>query len=131
MVVDTYLAGIGGREAIIEAWQEAKAANAEKKSKKRGRASAGPEKTNGSKRGKKAHPTETSPPASSASRFKPPTGSWEQEVVAIDAAAGEKGKIDVYLTWKNGHKSVHPLNQVYMRCPQKVRVTSSLILGND
>ncbi len=66
--------------------------------------------------------TSASPPASaSKAEFKPPTGSWEDEVVAIDACEGNEGTVVVYLTWKGGHKTQHPLAQVYKRCPQKVR----------
>ncbi len=52
--------------------------------------------------------------------FQPPTGSWEDEVKDIDAAEGDRGEVQVYLTWKNGHKTQHALDIVYKRCPQKV-----------
>jgi chromobox protein 1 len=122
--LNEYLASVGGKEAILAAWEEKKA-DAPKKGKKRARASTTNENgTNGStKRGKKSnHPSSASPPASaSKAEFKPPTGSWEDEVVAIDACEGNEGTVVVYLTWKGGHKTQHPLAQVYKRCPQKVR----------
>lgn len=108
-------------------WQEkqAESKSGEKRGRKRGRASTGtPQETNGTKRGRKGviHPAETSPPASvTHSDFKPPTGNWEEEVVGIDACEGTEGAVIVYLTWKGGHKSQHPLSQIYKRCPQKVR----------
>lgn len=121
-ILNEYLASVGGKDAIIEAWNEKKAA---KKGKKRARASTGAENgTNGSsKRGRKSgtHPASTSPPASAVkAEFKPPTGSWEDAVVAIDACEGNEGAVVVYLTWQGGQKSQHPLPQVYKRCPQKV-----------
>lgn len=42
--------------------------------------------------------------------------------MAIDACEGNGGAIVVYLTWKGGEKSQHPLHQVYKRCPQKVNL---------
>lgn len=81
---------------------------------------------NGAKRGRKngTHPASSTPPASAKSaEFKPPSGNWEEEVVGIDACEGTEGNIVVYLTWKGGEKSQHPLHQVYKRCPQKVGLT--------
>jgi chromobox protein 1 len=52
--------------------------------------------------------------------FKPPTGSWEDEIVEIEASDGPAGSIVVYLTWKGGQKTSHSHDQVYKRCPQKV-----------
>lgn len=130
-ILNEYLASVGGKEAIIEAWNEKKAT---KKSKKRGRASTGAENgTNGSsKRGRKSgtHPATASPPASAEkAEFKPPTGSWEDAVVAIDACEGNEGAVVVYLTWQGGQKSQHPLPQVYKRCPQKVWIYYSRYYG--
>lgn len=117
-MLDDYLASVGGKEAIISAWEEKKS-GAVKKSKKRGRVSTTTEGVNGSKRGKKAHPATEGLPAS-AKEFKPPSGNWEEEVVGIDACEGSEGSIVVYLTWKGGEKTQHPLQQVYKRCPQKM-----------
>ncbi|KAL2069490.1 hypothetical protein VTL71DRAFT_14169 [Oculimacula yallundae] len=119
-MLNDYLASVGGKELILSAWEEKKAeAAAGKKGKKRGRASTGVE--NGAKRGRKTHPSSGTPPASSfAADFKPPTGSWEDTVVAIDACEGSEGSVVVYLTWKGGYKTQHPLAQVYKRCPQKM-----------
>lgn len=128
-IVEEYLAKIGGREALMEAFEEKK--NASKKGKKRGRSSTANESNgaNGVKRGRKSHPVDSSPPAGAkAVEFKPPTGSWEEEVTGIDACEGAEGDVVVYLTWKGGQKSQHPLAQVYKRCPQKV---SMLTILND
>ncbi|XMA17361.1 hypothetical protein WAI453_010152 [Rhynchosporium graminicola] len=120
-ILGEYLSSVGGKELIMSTWQEKKAeAAAGKKGKKRGRVSTGVE-NGGTKRGRKSHPAAGSPPASSAAaEFKPPTGSWEDAVVAIDACEGSEGSVVVYLTWKDGYKTQHPLAQVYKRCPQKM-----------
>jgi len=121
-ILNEYLASVGGKEQIMFDWEEKKKeARAKKGPKKRGRASTGTTQANGSaKRGRKGdHPSSATPPAS-VKDFKPPSGSWEEEVVGIDACEGTEGSVVVYLTWKNGHKTQHPLPQVYKRCPQKV-----------
>ena len=53
-------------------------------------------------------------------KFTPPSGSWEDEIKAVDAAEGAEGQVQVYLTWRNGQKTQHPLETCYKRCPQKV-----------
>ncbi|KAH7346318.1 putative chromatin-associated protein swi6 [Rhexocercosporidium sp. MPI-PUGE-AT-0058] len=121
-ILSEYLASVGGKELIMSAWEEKKAEAAGKKGKKRGRVSTGTHE-NGAKRGRKSkdHPASATPPSSAfAADFKPPTGSWEDAVVAIDACEGSEGSVVVYLTWKGGHKTQHPLAQVYKRCPQKM-----------
>ena len=124
VILSEYLESVGGKELILSAWEEKKGEVASgKKSKKRGRASTGTPVENGAKRGRKSksHPSSTTPPSSvAAADFKPPTGSWEDAVVAIDACEGNEGSVVAYLTWKGGHKTQHPLCQVYKRCPQKV-----------
>ncbi len=120
-ILNEYLASVGGKELILRAWGEKKAQAAAKKGKKRGRPSTGiPKEANGTKKSRKtsAHISE-SPPAS-AKPFQPPAGNWEEEVIAIDACEGNDKGVIVYLTWKSGHRSQHPLSQVYKRCPQKV-----------
>ncbi|KAH9886578.1 heterochromatin protein one [Xylariomycetidae sp. FL2044] len=113
-VLDEYLLGIGGREKIIE---DAKTAL---KTKKRGRPTSGTP-TNATKRRRNAsHPDSATPPASNKP-WKPPVGSWEDEVESIDACHDENsGKLIVYLTWKNGHKTQHDTKVIYQRCPQKM-----------
>ncbi|KAK6598769.1 chromo domain-containing protein [Botrytis cinerea] len=93
------------------------------KKKKRGRPSAGVStpQSNGKRSRKNGHPASSTPPASrEAVQFKPPQGSWEDEVVTIEAMEGPNAEVIVYLTWKGGAKSQHPLHQVYKRCPQKM-----------
>lgn len=113
-VLEEYLRGVGGEEKII---QEAKTAI---KTKKRGRPSS-TAPTNGSKKRRNdSHPASATPPIS-ARAWKPPVGSWEEEIESIDACHDEHtGKLTVYLTWKNGHKTQHDTKVIYQRCPQKV-----------
>ena len=59
-------------------------------------------------------------------KFDPPTGSWEDEDVLIDACEGKGEERIAILTWKNGQKTQHTLAEVYKRCPQKVRSTAIL-----
>ncbi|KAI1493426.1 heterochromatin protein one [Biscogniauxia mediterranea] len=118
-VLGEYLASVGGRDKILEATKTAL------KTKKRGRpAAAGSTAgtpTNGTKRRRNgSHPASTSPPAN-ARAWKPPVGSWEDEVESIEACHDERtGKLLVYLTWKNGHKTQHETKVIYQRCPQKM-----------
>lgn len=137
-ILKSYLDTVGGREQILADFAEKKEQNQEKKGKKRARASTDAETNGSGKRGRKgkngAHPGESTPPASaSAGEFKPPTGNWEEQIVAIDACEGGEGAVVVYLTWKGGHKTQHPLSQVYKRCPQRVRVNSRVLgtLANE
>ncbi|KAI1472226.1 heterochromatin protein one [Daldinia caldariorum] len=113
-VLDEYLSSFGGLEKILE---EGKTAL---KTKKRGRPASGTP-SNGTKRRRNgSHPASETPPASSRA-WKPPVGSWEDEVESIDACHDEvKGKLVVYLTWKNGNKTQHDTKVVYKRCPQKM-----------
>ncbi|RKF64414.1 Chromo domain-containing protein 2 [Erysiphe neolycopersici] len=122
-MLNEYLASVGGKDLILADWAEKKAlAQSSKKGKKRGRRSGGKSASSQKRRRTSdSHPALTSPPASAKiTRFKPPTGSWEEEVTAIDACEGTQGNMAVYLTWKGGHKSQHPLDQIYKRCPQKM-----------
>ncbi|KAI0477180.1 heterochromatin protein one [Xylariaceae sp. FL0804] len=115
-VLDDYLSKQGGRDKIVEQ------AEAGLKSKKRGRPSTGTP-TNGTKRRRNGdHPADSTPPASGNARaWKPPAGTWEDEIESIDACHDENtSKLMVYLTWKNGHKTQHDTKVIYQRCPQKM-----------
>jgi chromobox protein 1 len=53
--------------------------------------------------------------------WKPPPGSWEDLVTTLDAAQDETTNgLIVYLDWKDGHRTKHPTEVIYKRCPQKV-----------
>ncbi|KAI2617790.1 heterochromatin protein one [Hypoxylon sp. NC1633] len=113
-VLEEYLHSLGGRQKILDD------ATTAIKTKKRGRPAAGTP-TNGAKRRRNdSHPASATPPTSGRP-WKPPVGSWEDEVDSIDACHDENtGKLIVYLTWKNGHKTQHDTKVVYQRCPQKM-----------
>lgn len=116
-ILDGYLKAVGGRDKIVG---ESKAGT----QKKRGRPAAGNTPTNGAKRSKRdSHPASATPPAGASKTWTPPAGSWEDQVASIDACHDENtGKLVVYLSWKNGHKTQHDTKIVYSRCPQKVRL---------
>lgn len=111
-ILEAYLEAHGGEEKILE--------DSEKgiKGKKRGRPPAGAAAAG--KRRKADHPGNSTPPVSTKV-WKPPAGSWEDDVDTIDACHDENsGKLIVYLTWKNGQKTQHETKVIYQRCPQKV-----------
>lgn len=114
-----YFKSIGGREKIFEQ------TNTALKARKRGRQSqsATPATPAETKRARKnGHPKDTTPPASVKElEWKPPSGSWDDDVETVDMCQDEEnGTFIVYLTWKNGKKTQHPKEVVYRRCPQKM-----------
>jgi chromobox protein 1 len=114
-ILKEYFKGIGGREKIFEQTSSAL------KGRKRGRQSNSA--TPAEKRSRKnGHPADSTPPATArAVEWKPPSGSWDEEVDTVDMCQDEEnGTFIVYLTWKNGKKTQHPKEVVYRRCPQKV-----------
>jgi chromobox protein 1 len=126
-ILDEYLAKVGGKEFLMEKLQGIKDEIAEKKQgKKRGRTSTGastPQTSGKKSRRNGTHPASQAPPlAVKEAQFTPPSGSWEDKVVDIEAMAGTDNEVIVYLTWEGGHKSQHPLHQVYKRCPQRVSI---------
>lgn len=122
VILSEYLESLGGKGKLLQEYQEAKAEGSETKGRKRGRSSVGANNEAPAKRGRKSHPASTSP-SPAMKEFRPPTGSWEEDVIAIDACEGSEGNVVVYLTWKGNHKTQHPLSQVYKRCPQRVRIS--------
>ncbi|KAL4722037.1 hypothetical protein ACLX1H_011232, partial [Fusarium chlamydosporum] len=104
-ILDQYFEKLGGREKLFE---ETKTAA---KTKKRRRATNGTPSTAASttKRSRQGdvHPADTTPPAT-AKPWSPPAGSWEDEIESIELEEDEtRGKIIVYLRWKNGKKTKH------------------------
>jgi chromobox protein 1 len=122
-VLDDYYASKGGREKILEEIRNGL------KNKKRGRPQSNTP-TSSSKRSRKNgdHPGNTSPPATAKQvAWKPPAGSWEDQITELDACEDEEsGKLMVYLTWKDGHKTQHETSVIYKRCPQKVCDVASI-----
>jgi len=114
-ILKEYLEGIGGREKLSEQTQAAL------KTKKRGRPSSSAASI--AKRSKKNGDvdSDTSSLAVRPALWKPPSGSWEDHIAQLDACEDEEsGKLMVYLTWKNGHKTQHDTAVIYQRCPQKM-----------
>lgn len=119
-ILQEYFKSIGGREKIFEQTSSAL------KGRKRGRQSNSA--TPAEKRSRKnGHPADSTPPVTAkAVEWKPPSGSWDEEVDTVDMCQDEEnGTFIVYLTWKNGKKTQHPKEVVYRRCPQKVGPASS------
>lgn len=116
--LNEYFLSIGGREKLLEDTTNAL------KGKKRSRPSTSSTPQASGKRSRRNgdHPADSEPPLSAkAAVWKPPPGSWEDHVAHLDACEDEEsGKLMVYLTWKNGHKTQHETNVIYQRCPQKV-----------
>lgn len=115
-VLDEYYESVGGRDKIMEEARKAL------KTKKRGPPTSNTPTSTSHKRSRTNgdHPARTTPPATAA--WKPPAGSWEDEITDLDACEDEEtGKLMVYLTWKDGHKTQHETSVIYKRCPQKVR----------
>ncbi|KAI9794615.1 MAG: hypothetical protein M1816_004502 [Peltula sp. TS41687] len=52
--------------------------------------------------------------------WKPPSGTWEDDIQAIDTVEMDEGGLFVYLHWNNGRKSRHPMEKIYKHCPQKM-----------
>ncbi|KAK1767698.1 hypothetical protein QBC33DRAFT_54604 [Phialemonium atrogriseum] len=117
VILEEYFEAVGGRDKIFQEMKNGL------KGKKRGRSSTNTP-TMGNKRSRKNgdHPKDTSPPATAKrAAWKPPAGSWEEDIASLDACEDEeKGKLMVYLTWKNGHRTQHETSVIYKRCPQKM-----------
>ncbi|KAK0641045.1 hypothetical protein B0T16DRAFT_461157 [Cercophora newfieldiana] len=114
VALNEYLESIGGRESLF-------AVKSGVKGKKRGRPSSGtPSAT--TKRSKKNGDADSDAPLPVRNApWKPPAGSWEDHIAQLDACEDEdSGKLMVYLTWKNGHKTQHETSVIYQRCPQKM-----------
>lgn len=118
-ILTEYFESVGGRDKVFEDMKQGL------KGKKRGRQSTNTP-TTGSKRARKndGHPGDSSPPATAKkAAWKPPAGSWEDDIASLDACEDEDaGKLMVYLTWKNGARTQHETSVIYKRCPQKVNV---------
>lgn len=123
LILREYLESVGGRQQILD---ETETAVSQQSAKKRGRpagSASGGTPANGKRTKRGSHPASQTPPASVSSKeWKPPAGSWEDDISYVDACHDETtGKLVVYLTWRNGHKTQHDLKVVYSRCPQQVR----------
>lgn len=55
--------------------------------------------------------------------WKPPSGSWEEHIQAVDTVEQDDTGLHVYVQWNNGRKSRHSTEKIYKHCPQKVSAT--------
>lgn len=115
-ILDEYLQEHGTVAELYESFSKAT------KTKKRGRPSAGATPGSTKKSRKNGdHPLDSEPPESrKAVAWKPPSGSWEDQIDTVDMTRNDKGELIVWLGWKNGEKSQHKAQQAYTRAPQKV-----------
>ena len=49
-----------------------------------------------------------------------PSGSWEDEIQAVDTIEKDEKGLHVYLKWNDGRKTRHSIEQTYVKCPLKV-----------
>ena len=60
--------------------------------------------------------------AAESNQWKPPAGSWEDDVASIDYCVPvDSGGFLVYISWRNGVQTKHHTSLIYKRCPQMVR----------
>lgn len=114
-LLDEYFESVGG-EDFVKAGGKTK--------KKRGRASTATSthKGNNAKRQKGASNSKSATPQPNKKEdtWVVPSGSWEEEVLAIDAIEEVEDDFQVYLHWTNGRRTQHPREMCNRRCPQKV-----------
>ncbi|KAI5455700.1 hypothetical protein BGZ63DRAFT_136055 [Mariannaea sp. PMI_226] len=114
-MLEKYYDGFGGRAAIIE--QSKKAAHLRRQTPLSRTLPAQPPSC--SKGGKKHLTDEVS--SAAPKHWSPPSGSWEDEMVTINACdVGSNGKLVIYLAWENGAKTKHDAQTIYGKCPQKM-----------
>ncbi|KAK0629076.1 hypothetical protein B0T17DRAFT_633431 [Bombardia bombarda] len=115
VILEEYLESVSGRENLVQSSRKAP------QGKKRGRPSTGAGTPTAGKRAKRSGEESNTPLSAKSVTWKPPAGSWEDHIAQLDACEDEEtGKLMVYLTWKNGHKTQHETNVIYSRCPQKM-----------
>lgn len=61
-----------------------------------------------------------SPIKDEATKWKPPAGSWENEISHIDTIERISKGLVCYVQWVNGRKSQHDLAVLYKKCPQRM-----------
>ena len=61
------------------------------------------------------------PYSAESNQWKPPAGSWEDDVASIDYCVPvDSGGFLVYILWRNGVQTRHHTSVIYKRCPQLV-----------
>jgi len=104
-VLDEYFESIGGKPKYTAP------------TNKRSRQSIG---TPGTAKKKKTTPSKDSSSPPDEPKWKPPTGSWEDEIQAIDTIEKTEKGLICYIQWANGKKSQHEVHTVYKKAPQRM-----------
>ncbi|KAF8464387.1 hypothetical protein BDZ91DRAFT_254264 [Kalaharituber pfeilii] len=73
-----------------------------------------------SKKKTKTTPSNESPAPIDEPKWKPPAGSWEDEIQAIDTIEKTEKGLICYIQWSNGKKSQHEVHTVYKKAPQRM-----------
>lgn len=76
----------------------------------------------GGRRSRKSNSATGTPtaPEHRVDAWKPPAGSWEEHIQAIDTIEHDKRGLHVYVQWNDGRKSRHPTESIYKHAPQKM-----------
>ncbi|KAI8648272.1 Chromo domain-containing protein [Fusarium keratoplasticum] len=116
-ILKEYFDSIGGRPKPKTYQESGKAAN----TKRRAETSKDNSSTTHKRlRRTKAQVTDESLLATTE-KWKPPLGSWEDEVEKIDGGEeDDNGKLIIYIIWKNGQETKHGAPVIYKKCPQKM-----------
>ncbi|TKA67277.1 hypothetical protein B0A49_05627 [Cryomyces minteri] len=140
-VLKEYYTKIGGKPI-----QKSKSTPAQSSARGKGKRKASPAAAEspaptsaGKPRGKKAKlngesasgtPEIASKKGKPAENWEPPKGLWEDEIMAIDTVeestkqvkttGKEERELVAYVMWNNGRRTVHPLNVIHKKCPQKM-----------
>ena len=61
-----------------------------------------------------------SPATDNLSRWVPPKGSWEEDVMQVDTIERDDQGLHIYLDWNNGKKTRHAIEKIYNKCPKKM-----------
>ncbi|KAI9709666.1 MAG: hypothetical protein M1812_007644 [Candelaria pacifica] len=111
--LDEYFQSIGGRPV-----------QGKKVVGKKARLSGATPETSASGKKRRLDDAGTSTPGTSTpgnKKWTPPAGSWENEVMGVDTIEQtQEDGLQVFLAWNNGHKSKHPIEVTYKRCPLKM-----------
>ncbi|KAF8459434.1 hypothetical protein BGX38DRAFT_1148641 [Terfezia claveryi] len=76
--------------------------------------------TPGTAKKKKTTSSNESPAPAEEPKWKPPAGSWEDEIQAIDTIEKTDKGLICYIQWANGKKSQHEVHTVYKKAPQRM-----------
>lgn len=118
-----------GAQEILEAYYTTIGGKPTLKAKgKRTRDSTGTPQTQSSGKGSKRikqvdtnmEDARSTPETDTKGNWKPPAGSWEDDIHCVDTIEMDKNDLYVYLQWNNGRKTRHQTREVYKKCPMRV-----------